>query len=81
VGQSDASLPAERRISYYRGMAAEALRLAQLDLDDSQKMSYLDIAARWNLLATETERLIALKSRSSGRRTAKSEPQSNGEHK
>jgi hypothetical protein len=81
VGQSDEFLPPERRISYYRGMASEALRLAQLALDDAQKMSYLDIATRWNHLATETERLMALKSRSSGRRSAKSEPHSNGERK
>ena len=81
VGQSDEALPPERRISFYRGMAAEALRLAQLAVDDAQKASYLDIATRWNVLATEAERLLAEKTPASLRRQGKNEPQSNGDRK
>lgn len=78
MGQSDESLPPGRRISYYRGMAAEALRLGQAASDDIQRASYLDIAARWNALATEMERGIELKAANAARKV-KSEPQSNGD--
>lgn len=56
MAQSDESLPPEERIAYYRSMAAEALRLAQAAKDEAQKASYVDIAARWKVLAAETER-------------------------
>jgi hypothetical protein len=76
VGQSDESLSPENRIAYYRGMAAEALRLAQASDEDSQKASYLDIAARWNALATEMERQIGLAATNAERNT-KNGPHSN----
>ena len=78
VGQSDESVRPGKRIAYYRGMAAEALRLAQAANDDAQKASYLDIAARWNALATEMERDIGLEMANAARKD-KSEPQSNGD--
>jgi hypothetical protein len=78
VGQSDESLPRERRIAYYRGMAAEALRLAQATNEETQKASYLDIAARWNALATEMEHQIEMESVDAGR-DRKNESQSNGD--
>lgn len=56
MAQSDRPLPPGERIAYYRGMAAEALRLAQTAKDEAQKASYVDIAARWKVLAAETER-------------------------
>jgi hypothetical protein len=59
-------------------MAAEALRLAQATDQDIQKASYLDIAARWNALATEMQRQIELETADAGR-NCKSEPQSNGD--
>jgi len=78
VGQSDESLSTEGRIAYYRGMAAEALRLAQAADEDTQKASYLDIAARWNALATEMLREIELGT-ANDNRNSKSEPHSNGD--
>ena len=69
MGQSDESLSPGNRIAYYRGMAAEALRLAQAASDDTQKASYLDIAARWNALVTEMERDIELETANAERRS------------
>lgn len=81
MGQSDESLAPERRAAYYRSMAAEALRLAQTAIDEGQKASYLDIAARWNILAGETERRIG---RNVGTRKSdkdSGEPQADGDHR
>ena len=64
----------EKRVIYYRTMAEKALRLAQLASDDAQKASYLDIAARWNLLAAETERRMTLQGE---KPDSRSESQSN----
>ena len=76
MGQSNNSPPSKPRIAYYRGMAAEALRLAQSAHDEAQKASYVDIAARWNLLATEAERRMK---REKETRADKSRSQSNGD--
>jgi len=57
-------------------MAAEALRHTQAASDDAQRASYIDIAARWNLLAAEAERRMTQESES---RDRKSESQSNGD--
>ena len=65
----------EKRVNYYRTMAEKALRLAQLASDEAQKASYLDIAARWNLLAVETERRMTLPGE---KPDSTSESQSNG---
>jgi hypothetical protein len=76
LSQSDQSLPPERREAYHRGMAAEALRLAQTASDEAQKESYIDIAARWNLLAAQTECRMTQKSES---RNSSPKSQSNGD--
>jgi hypothetical protein len=76
LGQSDESLPPERRIAYYRAMAAEALQLAQTASDEAQKASFLDIAARWNVLAAEVERLLTREAEAA--RKDASSAQSNG---
>ena len=65
-------------MSYYRGMAAEALRLAQAASDEAQKASYIDIAARWNLLAAQTECRMMRESESH-ESNSKPESQSNGD--
>lgn len=76
MAQSDESLPPEERIAYYRGMAAEALRLAQAAKDEAQKASYVDIAARWKVLAAETERRMM---RESEIRNSRSESDTSGD--
>ena len=66
----------ENRVIYYRTMAAKALRLAQLASDEAQKASYLDIAARWNVLAAEAARRMTLQGE---KRDSGPESQSNGD--
>jgi hypothetical protein len=61
-------------------MANEALRLAQAASDDRQKSSYLDIAARWSLLAAETERRIEQDVGAREPHKDRGDPQSNGDH-
>jgi hypothetical protein len=78
LGQSDETLPPERRIAYYRAMAAEALRLAQTASDEAQKASYVDMAARWNVLAAETERRMIRESRDN---KSNSESESDGDRR
>ena len=79
VGQSDELVPAEKRVAYYRAMAAEALRLAQAAGDEAQKASYLDIAARWNTLANEVERRSAWQDNAARRGEPEGSSQPNGD--
>ena len=55
MGRSVEGLSPADRIAHYRGMSAEALRLAQATDDLTQKASFLDNAAHWLALAHEVE--------------------------
>lgn len=57
MGRSFEALSARERVTYYRGMAAEALRLAANTEDSDQKADFVDCAARWLSLAHEVENL------------------------
>jgi hypothetical protein len=46
-------------VTYYRGMAAEALHLARTTDDSDQRASFVDCASRWLALAHEVENLQA----------------------
>ena len=59
MGRSFEALSVRERIAYYRGMSAEALRLATTTDDHDQKANYLDCASRWLALANEVENLQA----------------------
>ena len=81
MAQSDESLPPERRIAYYRAMAAEALKLAQSASEEARKAAYIDIAARWKVLASEVERQSDREAEAGHIRKNKSNSDSNGDHK
>ena len=81
MAQSDESLPPERRIAYYRAMAAEALQLAQSASDEAQKAAYIDIAARWKVLATEVKRQSEREAEAVHIRKIGTNSESNGDHK
>lgn len=57
MGKSFEVLSARERVSYYRGMAAEALQLAANTDDPDQKANFVDCAARWLSLAHEVEHM------------------------
>lgn len=57
LGKSFEALSAPERVAYYRGMAAESLKLATMIEDCDQKANFLDCAARWLSLAHEVENL------------------------
>ena len=57
MGRSFEALSAHERVAYYRGMAAESLRLATMIDDCDQKANFIDCAARWLSLAHEVENL------------------------
>ena len=57
LARSFEALSARERVAYYRGMAAEALRLARAIDQSDQKASFVDCAARWLALAHEVENL------------------------
>lgn len=57
MGRSVESLSARERVTYYRGMAAEALRLATSTADSDQKANFVNCAARWLSLAHEVENM------------------------
>ena len=59
MGRSFEALSASERVTYYRGMAAEALGLAKTTEDWDQKANFVDCAARWLALAHEVENLQA----------------------
>lgn len=79
MAQSDESLPPERRVAYYRAMAAEALQLAQSASDEARKAAYIDIAARWNVLASEVERRSEREAEAGHSRKNESDSESNGD--
>jgi hypothetical protein len=66
-------------VAYYRTMAAEALELAKAAGDEALKASYVDIAARWDMLAKEVERRSARQPDKAHHSNSESDPQSNGE--
>lgn len=57
MARSFEALPARERVTHYRGMAAEALRLAANTEDSDQKANFVDCAARWLSLAHEVENM------------------------
>jgi len=59
LGRAFEALSARERVAFYRGMAAEALRLARAIDATDQKASFVDCAARWLALAHEVESLQA----------------------
>lgn len=60
MGKSVEFLTPDERVAYYRGMAAESLRLSHVALDTDAISSFVTNAAQWTALAKRVERLANL---------------------
>ena len=61
MAQRSDCLPPEKRAAYYRQLAADVLRLAQMSSFEEIRNEYLDLASRWSALADEIERAPELR--------------------